>query len=168
MTNPVAMFDTHFMQRSLRLKIRPEDDGDTAFLKDLFAACSPLADMLPPALLDLQSATQSDSHRAAHPHAMRRIVLEAERPVGRIMVDWGADGVSHGVDIAVLPQARGSMAGLHMLRSWLDAADACGYDCTLEVLANNPAQKIYARLGFRAVESPDNAAVVRMKRPRRA
>ncbi len=168
MSDPSAIFDAHFMQRARSLHIRAEDDGDSRFLAELFRACSPLAELLPAALLDLQASTQAASHRAAHPYAMRRIVIQGERPIGRIMVDWGADGVSHGVDIAVLPEARGNMAGLHMLRSWLAAADACGYDCMLEVLANNPARKIYAHLGFQPVDSPDNAAVIRMQRLRRA
>jgi ribosomal protein S18 acetylase RimI-like enzyme len=167
MTDPIALFEAAFLRRAEQLEIRSETDDDQAFLQRLFAACSPLADAMPEALLAMQARTQHQAHLAAYPGAMRRIVSEGEQPIGRIMVDWGAAAISHGVDIAVLPKARNSMAGLHMLRAWLDAADQCGFACTLEVLANNRARRIYARLGFRADESLDDAAVVRMKRPRR-
>jgi ribosomal protein S18 acetylase RimI-like enzyme len=166
MYDPIVLFEAAFLRRAQQLAIRAETDDDQAFLQKLFAACFPLANVMPEALLAMQAHAQYQSHLTAYPGAMRRIVSEGEQPIGRIMVDWGANGLSHGVDIAVLPEARNSMAGLHLLRAWLDAADRCGFACSLEVLANNPARRIYARLGFRADESRDDAAVVRMTRPR--
>ena len=103
---------------------------------------------------------------------MRSIVSVGGVPAGRIVVDWAGDGNSHGVDIAVLPEFRPSGAGLHMLRAWLDVADCAAMSCTLEVAHDNPAARLYWRLGFRPVtgepdESPPFVRMVRAARPPR-
>ena len=103
---------------------------------------------------------------SAYPEAMRRIVSAGPRPIGRIVVDWTQEGVSHGVDIAVDPDHRASGAGLHMLRAWLGAADRLGTPCRLTVRADNPARRIYARLGFATAQAPaDHDPLVVMSRP---
>lgn len=146
------------------LTIRPEVEGDRAFLVHLFCACSPLAATLPRLLLERQAALQIDAHRASHPCGMRRIVEDFEGPIGRVVLDWAGLGSVHGVDIAVLPDRRSSGAGLGMLRAWLEVADAIGRVARLEVTHDNPARRLYARLGFRAL---DNGPVVTMERPAR-
>jgi ribosomal protein S18 acetylase RimI-like enzyme len=88
-------------------------------------------------------------------------------PVGRIVIEWRPDGVTHGVDIAVLPEFRSSGAGLQMLRAWLDVADSMESLSTLYVRSDNPVLALYRRLGFR-VSNPeagaDDAAFLRMFR----
>jgi GNAT superfamily N-acetyltransferase len=157
-SNAAEAFDDAFARRARALVIRVETDADAPFLSDLFVRCSPLRDTLPAQLLAQQWRMQSASHRAAHPAAMRRIVTAAGLPVGRIVIDWTPIDLSEGVDIAVDPDYRASGAGLHLLRAWLDVADALRKTCTLTVLAANPARHIYARLGFVATEQPSDGA----------
>lgn len=149
------LFDEAFLRRAPGLAIRGETAADGGFLAKLFAVCSPLASVLPPALLEVQSSSQQASYRQSHPTAMRRIVLHNGVPVGRIVVDWNVAGVSHGVDIAVLPQTRATLAGPHMLRAWLEVADRLGRPCSLDVLADNRARLFYRRLGFALEERHD-------------
>lgn len=166
MTEPADLFDMDFSRRTAALDIRPETQEDRAFLVELFVACSPLSSILPMPLLEMQARTQIASHNGAHPHAMHRIALLDGQPIGRIMVDWNQNGPVHGVDLAVMPNARRSMAGLHLLRSWLAVADALGRTCTLEVLADNPARHIYRHLGFVSDNSDGVTHFIMSRAPR--
>lgn len=106
-----------------------------------------MAGLLPAAMLVQQAGYQLDAHNHAFPHAMRRIALRDGRPVGRFMIDWSTGG-AHGVDLAVLPGARGGGVGLHFLRAWVATCDVMARTASLEVVADNPAASIYRRLGF--------------------
>ena len=161
-----ALFDAAMLRRSPQLTVEAETAAHRPFLASLFAACSPLAGLLPPALMEMQFATQDASFASDHPQAMRRIVGWNGQPVGRIVIAWDAPDSALGVDIAVHPEGRASGAGLAMLRAWVDVADALGRPCTLNVVATNPAQRIYQRLGFRPVAAVDTeAAYIAMARP---
>ena len=154
------LFDAAFGRRAAALTVRPEADADAIFVAELFAACAPLAGILPPQLLEMQSASQQASYRADYPDAMYRIVLDGEVPIARIVVDWPIGGTSHGVDIAVLPAARATGAGPHMLRAWLEVADRLGRSCSLDVLADNRAGLLYRRLGFVLADDSDRSSPV--------
>jgi GNAT superfamily N-acetyltransferase len=165
MTDPVAMFVRQMKHRAPGLATRLETDADRAFLQSLFIACSPMRTLLPASLLEQQAAMQIESHNSAHPAAMRCIIANTDGDIGRIMVDWGS-AHSHGVDIAVFPDARASNAGMAMLRSWIDTADSLCLSCSLDVLTTNPARHIYRRLGFQGIDDA-SAASIRMERPAR-
>lgn len=163
-----ALFDAALLHRAPHLSVEPETTDHRPFLAELFAACSPLTGMLPPALMDMQFATQNASFANDHPLAMRRIVFWNGQPVGRIVIAWEAPDAILGVDIAVHPDRRASGAGLAMLRAWVDVADALRRPCALNVVATNPAQRIYQRLGFRPAAAVDpEAAYIAMERPAR-
>lgn len=160
-------FDAEFLGRAPHLGIAPETPLHRPALRDLMIACTPLRDLLPEALLDLQFASQDDSFRASRPHAMRRVVTQEGVPIARIIIDWQAPGISHGVDIAVHPDHRSSGAALAMLRAWITVADASGFVCTLDVIATNPAKRIYQRLGFVTQPGePDAPYNVMVRQPR--
>lgn len=168
MTDPdpaARAFDAAFAQRAPALHIAPEIDSDRAALRDLFAACSPLGNLLAGPLLEMQFSSQDATMRATRPLAMRRVVRLSGKLIARIIVDWQVPDASYGVDIAVHPNHRNSGAGLAMLRAWLAVADEQGRACTLDVIADNTARKIYRRLGF--VEEPceANDAYRSMSRP---
>lgn len=162
-----ALFDRAFVRRARVLAVRPEKEGDERFLMELFEACSPLVGLLPPLLMDLQARAQLAGHRHSHPGAMRRIVTYKGEPIARIMVNWHASAASHGVDIAALPRVRHTQVGSHLLRAWLEVADALERVCTLEVLPANRARLLYRRLGFEreAEQSPDDPVWRMMRYP---
>jgi ribosomal protein S18 acetylase RimI-like enzyme len=159
-------FDSVFHHRCEFAVIRSETHDDAEFLVLLFIACAPLAAVLPEPMLRQQASIQKAGHIAEFPSAMRRIILLNGLPVARFMIDWNSTRSSHAVDLAVLPQARRSGIGLQLLRTWIEVADALHKPCTLEVLADNPARKIYDRLGFIATRPVDpNDPVIIMERP---
>lgn len=149
MASPDEQFDSAFRCRCAGSAIRTETANDTEFLVQLYIACSPLAAALPEPMLRQQALLQQTSHRAEFPAAMRRIVELDDIPQARLVIDWNGADSCHAVDIAVMPQARRSGIGWHLLHAWIEVADALRKPCTLEVLANNPARKIYERLNFR-------------------
>lgn len=165
MTDPHTSFDAAFAARAPWLGCRPEDAADAAFLIGLAMACSPLAGVIPDPMLLQQAEFQHAAHDGAHPRAMHRIAMFDGAPVGRIMIDWDT-AESHCVDIAVLPEHQGTGIGIALLRAWLDVADLRGQPARLEVRADNPAARIYLRLGFQPVPDPHGwSPVVTMLRP---
>lgn len=161
-----AAFDAAMARRLPQVEMRAEIGDDASFLTRLFADCSPVAGVLPEAMMEQQAELANQGFRSGYPQAMQRIASVAGEPIGRIIIDWG---LGHGVDIAVLQSARNSGLALAMLRSWLEVADSQGQICTLDVLANNPAMRIYQRLGFAPVDQTDEyQAVIAMHRPAKA
>ncbi len=151
MIDPQAAFDVAFHQRAPLLRCRPAVREDTDFLIAQFIACSPLTATLPVEMVLQQAEWQIAAHDGAHPRAMRRIATQNGRPIGQIMIDW--EGVDvHGVDMAVLPDARSTGVGLHMLRALVSVCDLLGKGVRVEVVGNNPVQRIHARLGFMPIE----------------
>lgn len=160
-------FDAAFAARTTVLACRPRLTDDAAFLIDCAVACSPLVGMLPHTMIAQQAAFHRSAHDAAHPDAMHRIVTCNGIPIAHILVTW-TPSATHGVDIAVLPRHRATGAGSYMLRAWLAVADAHGLMAKLEVRADNPARRLYARLGFAEIDADPFAPIIDMQRaPRR-
>lgn len=153
-------------EHQVPIDLRDETASDAGFLRDLFVACSPLGGVLPPALLRQQADMQDAAYRNAYPVAVRRIVVRGGRPIGRIALDWPAAGTTRCIDVAVLPESQRSGVGGAMLHAWLDAADDARRTAVLSVLRDNPALRLYARLGFRPAPDDDGAhAATELIRP---
>ncbi|WP_426756416.1 N-acetyltransferase family protein [Myxococcus sp. Y35] len=99
------------------------------------------------AFLRMQWMAQSHDWAARHPGADHQVVCIHGQPAGRLLVarsaaEWRV------VDIALLPQHRGSGAGTWLLRRIQDEAAKAGIPLRLRVLRTNPARRLYERLGF--------------------
>jgi ribosomal protein S18 acetylase RimI-like enzyme len=145
-------FVADFASQCLPYSLRKQHPDDTDFLADLFIACSPLAGTLPPEMIKQQAAFQRLGHEASFPDASCWVVLDGEKPVGRIVIDWGdvsdANDGSHCVDIAVIPPEHGKGIGTKLLRAWISESSKLRRNAILQVLADNPAFALYERLGF--------------------
>ena len=53
-----ALFDAALLRRAPQFVVDPETAAHRPFLAELFAACSPLAGLLPPALMEMQFTTR--------------------------------------------------------------------------------------------------------------
>ena len=163
MSNFAADFDLALARHAPGLPCRPRTPEDADFLIACTIACSPMAGMLPDAMVAQQAAFQRAAHDAAHPDATHRIVVRDGAPVGHILIAWNPAG-THLVDIALLPAHQRSGAGECLLRAWIEVADAHGLAATLEVRADNPARQLYARLGFVDTDPDPWAPVIDMNR----
>ena len=70
------------------------------------------------------------------------------RAAGRLVGDDARDDLFLIMDIALLPEYRGRGIGTAILHELLGAADRAGKTVMLHVEPNNPALRLYRRLGF--------------------
>jgi GNAT superfamily N-acetyltransferase len=79
-----------------------------------------------------------------------RVILIHGVPQGRLYLFPGAKEIRV-VDIALMPEARGKGVGTAILHQLLAKAAKDSLPVTIHVEKNNPAMRLYTRLGFRAV-----------------
>ncbi len=99
------------------------------------------------ALIKMQFNAQRYQYDASYPEAKNEIVLWANLPVGRLLVDESEHETTL-VDIALLAEHRNSGIGTRLIRTLLRNAARAGKSVRLHVLRSNPAQRFYERLGF--------------------
>ena len=99
------------------------------------------------AFLDDQFRLQTSHYDTHFADAEFRIVEKEGQPIGRLYVHTGSDTV-YVMDITLLAPHRGQGIGGSIVRQVIDAAHASGKRVTCHVEFNNPAQRLYHRLGF--------------------
>ena len=143
-----------------KLRLRAEHPDDEAFRLKLFREThGGVLAGLDPALVDTllaqQFAGQTMTYRARYPDARRDIVEDAAgAPIGRMVVDQTSEAITL-VDIALLADHRGRGIGTRLVRDLIDEAQAAGVPVRLSVRVDNPARRLYARLGFVEVGASD-------------
>lgn len=138
--------------------LRRETEDDFEFIIRLYA--STRAEELAPvpwpeeakqAFLRSQCELQH-AHYQKHYLGAEFLVLERHsQPVGRIYLHQGTQEIRL-MDIAFIPEQRGLGIGTRLLHALLTYAQAHNVTVTLHVEPLNPAQRLYARLGFRLLE----------------
>jgi ribosomal protein S18 acetylase RimI-like enzyme len=108
--------------------------------------------------LEAQRAFLQQQHQAQHayyaqvyPEAERLLIEMGGQAIGRLYLSEYPSQVRI-VDISLLPDARGKGIGEAILRDIGADAAARGKRVTIHVEKENPARRLYARLGFEAVE----------------
>jgi ribosomal protein S18 acetylase RimI-like enzyme len=94
-----------------------------------------------------QFEAQQRHYRAAHPQASFDVVVVDGVDAGRIYVDRAAHELRL-IDISLLPRFRGAGIGARLLRDLIAEAHARGVPVGLHVQRDNPALRLYERLGF--------------------
>lgn len=140
------------------MSFRPVDDADHAFLRDLYAdvraaelAPVPWPDAAKRAFLDEQFGLQHAHYVKNYPGADLLVIEKENRPIGRVYV-YRTPNEIRLMDIALVPAERGRGIGSALLLELLDEARLTRRDLTLHVEPDNPAQRLYQRLGFRLIE----------------
>jgi ribosomal protein S18 acetylase RimI-like enzyme len=137
---------------------RPASDEDLPFFAALYAStrAEELAATGWP--VEAQHAFLLQQHEAQHSH-YRRVYADAERLVierggemlGRLyLAEWASE--IRIVDISLMPACRRQGVGEAILRDVQDDAASRGKAVSIHVEKNNPARRLYARLGFRIIE----------------
>lgn len=99
------------------------------------------------AFLDMQFRAQHTHYQKYYPDADWLIVMRGGEDIGRLYLDRLADHHCI-IDIALLPDQRGRGLGEALLRDLLDEAGAAGRSVEIHVEKQNPAMRLYRRLGF--------------------
>lgn len=134
--------------------LRPQEPGDEAFLAALYASTRvpdfahlPWSSERKQEFLLSQFRLQSAHYRMHYPGAELWIILQTLRPIGRICTHRGPSGIRL-MDIALLPRYRNRGIGGQCLRDLLADAALAGQGVTAHVAQDNPARRLYERLGF--------------------
>jgi ribosomal protein S18 acetylase RimI-like enzyme len=90
------------------------------------------------------------------------VILVDGEPAGRLYVHRGPSEIRI-VDIALLPEHRGSGVGTRLLDDLLAEGDAGAKNVTIHVERMNPALRLYERLGFALAE--DKGVYLFLERP---
>lgn len=141
-----------------KVSLRAAEDGDAAFLRRLYASTRQAEmdavgwpDDMRRQFLDDQFHLQDLHYRQHHPAAARHIVLFKRKPAGRLYLNRDGDSL-HVVDISLLSERRGCGVGAALLGWVQKTATAEGRRSTLAVYLDNPALRLYERLGYRPIE----------------
>lgn len=147
--------------RLQEVTLRPMGTQDMEFLYRVYAgtraeemALVPWSDGEKEAFLRMQFNAQHTHYQKHFPDASYQVVERAGQPVGRIYVDRRADEIRI-IDIALLPEERGSGIGGALLREVLEEAAGNELPVRIHVEKHNPALRLYHRLGFREIQDQE-------------
>jgi len=139
-------------------RLRPAGADDRAFLLRVYASTREeelgLVDWSDEqkAAFVLQQFEAQDEHYREHYDPATFDVIEVDgEPAGRLYVARWEDEIRI-IDIALLPGYRGRGIGTALLKALLDEAAAARKRLSIHVELNNPARRLYERLGFAPVE----------------
>lgn len=142
------------------LQTTPLGPNDEAFLFEVYAstrraemAAWGWAPAQQDAFLRMQFMAQHRAYAAQYPDADQRIIQYNGQRAGRILVAR-LDQEILLVDIALLPEFRQRGLGTALIKELQAEAAAAGKTLRLHVLKDNPAYRLYQRLGF--VVTADN------------
>jgi GNAT superfamily N-acetyltransferase len=144
------------------ITLRPMTDGDLPFLQQVHhstrwdeLAPTGWPDAAKTGFLDQQFAFQHRQYRAGFVGAAFSIVLYRGQPIGRFYVDRTTRSL-HVIDISLLPEWRGRGLGTTLITGLQDEVRAGSFDrIGLNAEINGAARRLYQRLGFVAVNPPD-------------
>jgi GNAT superfamily N-acetyltransferase len=141
------------------ISLRPATDADYDFMRLLYHSTRaeemehfPFDQAQKNAFLDQQFAAQFQHYGIHYPTCERNIIEKDGQPIGRLWIDEWRDQIRL-VDIALMPQWRGSGIGSGFVHDVLARGAAARKPVTIHVEAFNPALRLYQRLGFEQVET---------------
>lgn len=129
-------------------------DEYSAFIKELFFyhkthelnACNFQPEMLV-SLLEMQFRAQEMAYQQQFPEAEGFVLATGQRPVGWLLINKAE--TYHIVNIIVHHDFRGQGIGAAAINEIIEQARNSNLSVTVNVDKNNPALKLYSRLGFR-------------------
>lgn len=139
------------------ISFRPETAGDEAFLYRLFVSTReeemrmvPWPDEQKATFLRMQFDAQTLHYKKNYANAEYSIILCNGIPAGRLYLHQQLRDLRI-MDIVLAPEYRGSGIGTKLLGDVLDRAAAAGHSVSIHVEQENPALRLYERLGFRRI-----------------
>lgn len=140
------------------LSFRPMTDEDLPFLKRVYISTRaaelahvPWSEAQKAAFFDMQFNAQHRHYQQHYANALWLVILRGGAPIGRLYLDrWSRE--HRVIDISLLPEHRGKGYGGALMQDLIDEAGSAGRTLSIHVEKNNPARRLYDRLGFRVVD----------------
>lgn len=136
------------------VELREERGDDETFVAALYAetrraelAPVPWSETQKSDFLRSQFALQRDYYRQHYDGAEFLVIVEAEAPIGRIYLRQGRDEIRL-MEIALIQQRQCCGIGSRLIRALCQLAIDDDCELTLHVERDNPAVRLYERLGF--------------------
>ena len=140
------------------LAFRHVTDADLPFLFQLYASTReaelapvPWSEAQKAAFLDMQFRAQHSHYRTHYAQALWLVILRDGQAIGRLYLDHQPNE-HRVVDIALMPEHRGKGYGAALMRDLMEEAGSAGKAVGIHVEKNNPARRLYDRLGFVIVD----------------
>lgn len=140
------------------ITFRPIEEADLPFLNRLYAstrqdemAMLDWPDEEKEAFLRQQFEAQHKYYHQVFKKAVFEVILLDGAPAGRLYIDR-RDDEHRLIDIALLPEHRGKGIGGKLMADILAEGQKVGKPVRIHVERNNPAMRLYDRLGFERVE----------------
>jgi ribosomal protein S18 acetylase RimI-like enzyme len=141
------------------ITLRPATPADYHFMRLLYGSTReeemkqfPFDEFRKKEFLDQQFGAQYQHYQLHYPTCERNIIEKDGKPVGRLWLDEWRDQIRL-VDIALMPEWRGSGIGSMLLDEVLARGAKAGKPVTIHVEGYNPALRMYERLGFVKVDT---------------
>ena len=138
----------------MRITLRPETADDEPLLYELYrnlraaeVAAFGWDAAQQDAFLKMQFKARQQQYDFQYADGEHGIVVEEGRGIGRLLV-LRSESEIRLVDIALLPGRQGSGIGSRLIQRLLDEGDGAGKPVTLHVEKDNPALRLYERMGF--------------------
>jgi GNAT superfamily N-acetyltransferase len=147
-----------FME-ALRWRLQPAAVKDEEFFRTLFAETNVMLQAFPlelqASLLDMQFRGREMTYSTAYPEAKNSLIcLDDGTSIGRRLVDQSDDGFRL-VDLAILPAWQGRGIGTQVLADLAQQSRETGVKLSLRIVKENPALRLYCRLGFATVAADE-------------
>lgn len=140
------------------VEFRPITEADESFLRELYASTRademaqvPWSDEQKEEFLGFQFDAQHKYYQEQFPDAEFLVIEKVGVPIGRLYIDR-RDDEHRLIDIALLSEHRGSGVGGEIMADILAEASEAGKLVRIHVERNNPAMRLYERLGFEKIE----------------
>lgn len=112
----------------------------------------PWSDAQKEAFLMMQFQAQSSHYQEYYPNSDHKIILLDDQAIGRLYLAYEDDRIEI-LDIALLPQHRGSGIGKRIIGELTHQAETAGLPLCIYVETFNPSVGIFERLGFSQKET---------------
>ena len=140
------------------LSFRPISEKDLPFLHALYGttraaelAMVPWSDQQKVEFIDMQFKAQHAYYQEHFADADFAIIVKASQDIGRLYLDKRQTEFRI-IDIALMPEQQNMGLGRALLEDVIDQAKQVNLPVTIHVEKNNPAMRLYLRLGFETVE----------------
>ena len=140
-----------------RVELRPATPADEPPLRRIYASTRedevaqvPWTEEQKTSFLDMQFDAQDRFYREHHAGQAFDVIEVDGEPAGRLYVARWPEEIRI-VDIALLPEQRGRGVGTSLISALLREALSTGRKVSIHVERQNPAGRLYRRLGFREV-----------------
>ena len=156
--------NTNLMTAAIQMRratyhLRSASIADEAFLLELYAQTradelihSGMDALQHEVFVQMQFRLRQASYRTTYPMAVDEIICaDSGNPIGRVLVDRAAGGLCL-VDIAIVAEKQRQGFGTQVIQQLQRECTEQDWKMRLQVLKGSAAERLYRRLGFRAVD----------------